>query len=113
MIPSCCISRTADIWRIASVPSSASPACVCASCRREEAQTRKNEGRIAVIGAGSWGTALAQTLSRGGESEVMLWARRPEVAATITETRHNPTYLTEIALSDEVRITSDLRDAMD
>ena len=52
--------------------------------------------------------ALAQTLSRGGESEVTLWARRPEVAATITETRHNPTYLTEIALDDDVQVTSDL-----
>src|ERR1700716_1501715 len=113
MIRSCCISRTADIWRIASVPSSASPVCVCASCRGDEIRRRKTDMRIAVIGAGSWGMALAQTLSRGGESEVTLWARRPEGAATITETRHNPTYLTEIALNDEVRVTSDLRTALD
>jgi glycerol-3-phosphate dehydrogenase (NAD(P)+) len=68
--------------------------------------------RIAVVGAGSWGMALAQTLSRGGESEVVLWARRPEVAAAITQTRHNPSYLTEIALDDDVQVTSDLHQAM-
>ena len=56
--------------------------------------------------------ALAQTLSRGGESEVVLWARRAEVAAAITQTRHNPTYLTDIALDEDVQVTSDLGSAV-
>jgi glycerol-3-phosphate dehydrogenase (NAD(P)+) len=68
--------------------------------------------RIAVVGAGSWGMALAQTLSRGGESEVLLWARRAEVTAAITQTRHNPTYLTDIALDEDVQVTSDLATAV-
>ena len=48
--------------------------------------------KIAVIGAGSWGTALAQTLAVGG-NEVCMWARKEEVAQSITQTHRNPRYL--------------------
>ena len=51
--------------------------------------------KIAVIGAGSWGTALAQTLAVGG-NEVCMWARKEEVAQSITQTHRNPRYLTGI-----------------
>jgi glycerol-3-phosphate dehydrogenase (NAD(P)+) len=68
--------------------------------------------RIAVIGAGSWGTALAQMLARGGSHEVALWSRRPELAASITETRHNPTYLTDIELDRRIAVTSDLSEVL-
>jgi glycerol-3-phosphate dehydrogenase (NAD(P)+) len=53
--------------------------------------------RIAVIGAGSWGTALAHTLARGDRHEVTLWTRGADAADAMATTRHNPTDLTELA----------------
>ena len=67
--------------------------------------------RIAVLGAGSWGTALAFSLARNGGHAVTLWARRPEQAASIRATRHNANYLPAIVLPDSVRVTSDLAEA--
>lgn len=58
--------------------------------------------RAAIIGAGSWGTALAVALARGGV-DVQLGARTPEQAATIAETRHNDRYLPGIQLPDRVQ----------
>ena len=69
--------------------------------------------RIAVCGAGSWGTALAQVL--GHESaghDVVLWARRQEVAHVIESTRHNPSYLDDVALDPRVHVTADLGSAV-
>ena len=66
-------------------------------------------GKIAVIGAGSWGTALAQTLAAAG-NEVVMWARKPEVAEAITKEHHNPRYLSGIMLSDSISATSNLRE---
>ena len=54
--------------------------------------------RIAVIGAGSWGTALAQVLAGNGH-DVGLWARKPEVAAAINADHRNPRYLSDVVLS--------------
>ena len=67
-------------------------------------------GKIAVIGAGSWGTALAQTLAAGG-NEVAMWARKPEVARAITKEHRNPRYLSGVMLADSVTATSDLQAA--
>jgi glycerol-3-phosphate dehydrogenase (NAD(P)+) len=53
--------------------------------------------RVAVIGAGSWGTTFAKVLAEGG-AETVLWARRPEVAREITETKRNSEYLPGINL---------------
>jgi len=53
--------------------------------------------RVAVIGAGSWGTTFAKVLAEGG-ADVVLWARRPEVAREITETKRNSDYLPGINL---------------
>ena len=64
--------------------------------------------RIAVVGAGSWGTALAHTLAGAAGHEVSLWARHPALAAAIAETRHNPAYLTEIELPVSIRVDDDL-----
>ncbi len=61
-----------------------------------------------VIGAGSFGTALADLLARRGHS-VRLWARHPEMAAAINETRRNPTYLSDFVLHEGIQATSDLR----
>ena len=48
--------------------------------------------RLAVVGAGSWGTTVAALGARNAE-HVSLWARRPELAETIRVTGENPDYL--------------------
>lgn len=68
--------------------------------------------RIAVLGAGSWGTALAKTLSDKGH-EVRLWCRRPAQAEAIQATRSNDEYLPGFALASTLRATSDVADALD
>jgi glycerol-3-phosphate dehydrogenase (NAD(P)+) len=52
---------------------------------------------IAVLGSGSWGTALAVHLARTGH-DVRLWARDRTLAATMASQRHNDTYLPGIQL---------------
>jgi glycerol-3-phosphate dehydrogenase (NAD(P)+) len=61
--------------------------------------------RIAVIGAGSWGTTLASLAAR--TNPVVLWARRPELAETINSTGENPEYLPGHRLPYGLRATSD------
>lgn len=65
---------------------------------------------IVIFGAGSWGTALSVCLALAGRS-VTLWARRPEAAAVMRQTRHNPTYLPDAEIPASVRITADLEEA--
>ena len=65
--------------------------------------------RIAVIGAGSWGTAVAALAAR--ENPVVLWARRPELANAINATSENPDYLPGFKLPFGLRATSDLGEA--
>ncbi|HBJ84752.1 MAG TPA: glycerol-3-phosphate dehydrogenase [Verrucomicrobiales bacterium] len=60
-----------------------------------------------VIGAGSWGTALASVLSLRG-LKVQFWGRDAELMAQIRETRRNERYLPELVLADNVTVTSDL-----
>ena len=67
--------------------------------------------RLAVIGAGSWGTALAIVAWRAG-SEVTLWARDAELAATINRRRENPLYLPGSALDAAIKTTSDAAAAL-
>lgn len=67
---------------------------------------------VAVIGAGSWGTALAQVAASNGH-DVSLWARRPEVAEAINREHRNPDYLKDAELSSRIRATSDIADALD
>lgn len=66
--------------------------------------------RVAVIGAGSWGTTAAALLAP--RAETVLWARRPELAAAIMETGRNPDYLSDVALPPELDATSDLASAV-
>jgi glycerol-3-phosphate dehydrogenase (NAD(P)+) len=63
--------------------------------------------KIGVIGAGAWGTALAQ-VAAGGDEEVMLWAYEPGVVTAINETHQNNAYLPGVALSPQVRATGDM-----
>ncbi len=62
--------------------------------------------RVAVIGAGSWGTAVANIV--GTKQPVTLWARRPALADAINQTHINPDYLPDYVLSKHVIATSDL-----
>jgi glycerol-3-phosphate dehydrogenase (NAD(P)+) len=68
--------------------------------------------RIAVIGAGSWGTALAIVAARN-QHNVKLWAREPEVATQINRARRNPFYLSEFDLPHNIQATTSLEDAID
>lgn len=65
---------------------------------------------IAVLGAGSFGTCLAKLCGR--EHDVLLWARREEVASRINETGRNPGYLEEVLLPKTVRATNNLSEAV-
>lgn len=67
--------------------------------------------RIAVLGAGSWGTALAVSLARGGH-EVALWARRPEAAEAMRQSGCNERYLPTAAFPDTLSVTSDIDEAI-
>ena len=64
--------------------------------------------RLAVLGAGAWGTALAVTLSAA--HRVVLWSRNPEQCCAMQQGRMNQRYLPEIELPGALQITSD-RDA--
>ena len=62
--------------------------------------------RIGVVGAGSWGTALAIHLARAGHT-VKLWAREPEVVAGIRTSRRNPIYLSDVECPVSIEPTGD------
>jgi glycerol-3-phosphate dehydrogenase (NAD(P)+) len=66
---------------------------------------------VAVIGAGSWGTALALHLARSGR-DVRLWAREPATAEAINGRRENPVYLPGVALPPSLTATAVLADAV-
>jgi glycerol-3-phosphate dehydrogenase (NAD(P)+) len=68
--------------------------------------------RIAVVGAGAWGTTLADLLARKGDS-VALWAREPEVVESINREHCNRLFLPGAPLAKEVRAHGDLAAAVD
>ncbi len=68
--------------------------------------------RIAVLGAGSWGTTFSKVLADGG-SDVALWARRPELAREITQSKRNSDYLPGINLPRNLWSSSRLPDVLD
>jgi glycerol-3-phosphate dehydrogenase (NAD(P)+) len=67
--------------------------------------------RIAIIGAGAWGTALACVARRAGH-EATLWAREPEVADAVNAGEGNPIYLPDIALEPGIVATSEIAEAV-
>ncbi|MFA5867570.1 MAG: NAD(P)H-dependent glycerol-3-phosphate dehydrogenase [Actinomycetota bacterium] len=67
--------------------------------------------RIAVIGAGSWGTATAGLLAKKGH-DVRLWALEKEVAAGINEKHRNPMYLSDMPLPKDLNATNDMAEAL-
>lgn len=67
--------------------------------------------KLAVIGAGSWGTAIAITAARAGNS-IRLWDRNPERAMLINKDRENKTYLPGFKLDDSILVTGDIFNAL-
>ncbi|MDY3869467.1 MAG: NAD(P)H-dependent glycerol-3-phosphate dehydrogenase [Pyramidobacter sp.] len=65
---------------------------------------------VTVFGAGSWGTALAQSLARSG-NDVCLWCHVPEHARAINQNGYNPEYLTDYQLSPHIQATCSLEEA--
>src|SRR5262249_21983049 len=68
--------------------------------------------QIAIIGAGSWGTALALVAARNRHS-VRLWAREPEVALGIETARENPYYLSDFELPGNIHPTTSIEEALE
>jgi glycerol-3-phosphate dehydrogenase (NAD(P)+) len=66
---------------------------------------------IGVVGAGSWGTALARLLALKGH-EVALWAKEPEVVAEVKETRENQSFLPGVKLPESLEASSDLAEVV-
>lgn len=67
--------------------------------------------RIAVVGAGSWGTTLAAVLAKNGH-DVVLWALEPDVVQQIAGGHENQRFLPGIRLPDTLRVTGDLAEAL-
>ena len=68
--------------------------------------------KAGVIGAGAWGTALAQTLSAEGQ-DVRLWAFETDVVDAINRDRINPLYLPGVTLNPSLRASGDMADMAD
>lgn len=68
--------------------------------------------RIAVIGAGSWGTAVSWLLGGNGH-DVRLWSREAEIAESVNTEHRNPLYLTDVALPDTVTSSQDMAHILD
>jgi len=68
--------------------------------------------RVAVVGAGSWGTAFAAVAADQG-TDTTLWARREELAEAISNRHQNPEYLPDIDLPPSLAATHDLEKAVD
>jgi len=67
--------------------------------------------RVAVVGAGSWGTALAVHLAASGH-DVTLWARSAELVSEMRARRANPVYLADVSFPASLTVTTDLADAV-
>jgi glycerol-3-phosphate dehydrogenase (NAD(P)+) len=70
-----------------------------------------NIEQIAILGAGAWGTAVAQLLADNG-SQVLLWCYEPEVAQAINDTRLNKSYLPGVLLHENIIPTTSLAQAL-
>ena len=69
--------------------------------------------RIAILGGGSWGTALSVVLSRARKPhEISLWVRNPALAETLQKNRENSAYLAGVHVPDAVRVTHDMPPAL-
>jgi len=69
--------------------------------------------RIAVIGAGSWGTALTISLARRGGHEISLWAHSPEHAEELADCGENRRYLPGFVVPADIQVTARLDEAIE
>lgn len=76
------------------------------------AESTVKKTKVAVLGAGSWGTTFAKILCDGG-ADVTLWARRPELAREISESKRNSDYLPGINLPRGLWASSKLPEVLD
>jgi glycerol-3-phosphate dehydrogenase (NAD(P)+) len=76
--------------------------------------SRKGEAapRVAVVGAGSWGTTFGKVLADGG-ADVVMWTRRPEAAEEIRTARRNTQYLPGVNLPPSMTATAHLAEAIE
>ena len=65
------------------------------------------DAQVAIVGAGSWGTALAQLAATAG-NDVRLWARKEEVARGINADHVTPRYLADARLSERIEASTDI-----
>ena len=70
------------------------------------------QAAVGVLGAGAWGTALAQMLASDGR-DVLLWALEPELVEEINTKHTNSVYLPSATLAETIRATGDLGDLAD
>ena len=68
--------------------------------------------RIAILGAGAWGTALAISLARRGGHDLSLWAHSPTHAQQLNDTGENTRYLPRFILPADIRVTPDEHDEL-
>src|SRR5579864_6831231 len=68
--------------------------------------------KIAIIGAGAWGTALAIVLGRQDRHAVCLWAREEQVRESIASTRINTVFLPQCRIPDCVTVTGETAEAL-
>lgn len=67
--------------------------------------------KVAVLGAGSWGTALAIVLARANH-DALLWSREAEICFRINNVHENPVYLPGVTLADTIRATTNLEETL-
>ena len=63
--------------------------------------------KVSIIGAGAWGTSLAQVYAAAGH-DTILWAREKHLADALAQDRENKTYLPGFKLDDRLKVTNDL-----
>jgi glycerol-3-phosphate dehydrogenase (NAD(P)+) len=68
--------------------------------------------KVGVIGAGAWGTALAQSLANSGR-DIIMWAREEEVVHSINNAHENTLYLKNIRLNEMIKATTNHKDLSD
>ena len=66
---------------------------------------------VTVLGAGSWGTTMAQVLADAG-NDVLVWGRSEVVVTEINSSHTNSNYMPGIVLSPAMRATCDIKEAM-
>ncbi|MGL4609345.1 MAG: NAD(P)H-dependent glycerol-3-phosphate dehydrogenase [Trueperaceae bacterium] len=66
--------------------------------------------RLAVLGAGAWGTVLASLLAKNNH-DIHLWTRRESHAATLQNSRQNPNYVRDLVLPNTITVTANLEEA--